>query len=242
MNVIDAVRDTAGRTRRFVIAAALSLGVLAAQSPDASAAEDKKLLLWMDNSFSVLYGAGFEIDDGDQWDDVLFEHVSGWSFGDLYMFFEHTRFRNPTGDDDTSWYGEISPRLSLGKILGKDFSFSIFGQDYSAPPKLAERKSTNFGTFSLGFWLVSVRRIASCHRGTVDAWCRERCHRLVKAIEMNVIDAVRDTAGRTRRFVIAAALSLGVLAAQSPPRSTSGFPPRKFRLCIFTANRVMSIP
>jgi len=129
MNVIDTVRDTAGRTRRFVIAAALSLGVLAAQAPDASAAEDKKLLLWMDNSFSVLYGAGFKIDDGDQWDDVLFEHVSGWSFGDLYMFFEHTRFRNPTGDDHTSWYGEISPRLSLGKILGKDLSFSIFGQN-----------------------------------------------------------------------------------------------------------------
>lgn len=128
MNVIDAVRDTAGRTRRFVIAAALSLGVLAAQAPDASAAEDKKLLLWMDNSFTGLYGAGFEIDDGDQ-GDVIFEHVSGWSFGDLYIFFDNTWFRNHTGDDDTSWYGEISPRLSLGKILGKDFSFSIFDQN-----------------------------------------------------------------------------------------------------------------
>ena len=128
LNVIDTVRDTAGRTRRFVIAAALSLGVLAAQAPDASAAEDKKLLLWMDNSFTGLYGAGFEIDDGDQ-GDVIFEHVSGWSFGDLYMFFDNTWFRNPTGDDDTSWYGEISPRLSLGKILGKDFSFSIFGEN-----------------------------------------------------------------------------------------------------------------
>jgi len=129
LNVIDTVRDTAGRTRRFVIAAALSLGVLAAQAPDASAAEDKKLLLWMDNSYSVLYGAGFEIDDGDQWDPLLLEHVSGWSFGDLYTFFEYTRFRNPTGDDNTSWYGEFSPRLSLGKILGKDMSLSIFGEN-----------------------------------------------------------------------------------------------------------------
>ena len=50
MNVINTVRDTAGRTRRFVIAAALSLGVLAAQAPDTSAAEDKKLLQWMDSS------------------------------------------------------------------------------------------------------------------------------------------------------------------------------------------------
>ncbi len=63
MIVIGTVRDTPGRTRRFVIAAALSLGVLAAQAPDTSAAEDKKLLLWMDNSFTGLYGTGFEIDE-----------------------------------------------------------------------------------------------------------------------------------------------------------------------------------
>ncbi len=50
MNVINTVRDTAGRTQRFIIAASLSLGVLAAQAPDASAAEDKKLLQWMDSS------------------------------------------------------------------------------------------------------------------------------------------------------------------------------------------------
>ncbi len=133
-NVIDTVRDAAGRTLRFVIAAALSLGVLAAQAPDvaqapdASAAKEKKLLLWMDNSFSGLYGAGFKIDDGDQ-GSLIFEHVSGWSFGDLYTFFSQDWFVNPTGDDGTSWYGEFSPRLSLGKILGKDLSFSIFGQD-----------------------------------------------------------------------------------------------------------------
>lgn len=125
MNVIDTVRETAVHMRRFVIAATLSLGVLAALAPDASAAENKKLLLWTDNSFSVLYGSGFEIDDEDQ-GDVIFEHVSGWSFGDLYMFYNHTWWRNPTGDDDTTWYGEFSPRLSLGKILGKDMSFSIF--------------------------------------------------------------------------------------------------------------------
>ena len=50
MNVINTVRDTPGRTRRFVIAAALSLGVLTVQAPDTSAAEDKKLLQWMDSS------------------------------------------------------------------------------------------------------------------------------------------------------------------------------------------------
>jgi len=129
MSVIDKVVHTAGRTQRLVIAAALSLGVLAAQTPDASAAEDKKLLLWMDNSYSMLYGTGFEIDGEDQWDPLLLEHVSGWAFGDFYTFIEYTQFKNPTGDDNTSWYGEISPRLSLGKALGKDMSFSIFGDN-----------------------------------------------------------------------------------------------------------------
>ena len=128
MNVIDTVRHTAGRTQRLVIAAALSLGVLAAQTPDAVAAEDKKWLLWMDNSYSMLVGGGFEIDDAEQWDPILLEHVSGWSFGDFYTFIEYTRFINPTGDD-SSYYFEISPRLSLGKILGKDMSFSIIGEN-----------------------------------------------------------------------------------------------------------------
>ena len=128
MNVIETVRDTAGHTQRFVIAAALSLGVLAAQTPDVSAADDKKMLLWMDNSYSVLYGTGFEIDPEDQWDPLLLEHVSGWSFGDLYTFVEYTQFKNSTGGNNTSWYGEFSPRLSFGKILGKDMSFS-FGND-----------------------------------------------------------------------------------------------------------------
>ncbi len=132
-NLIDSVRDIAGRKRRFVIATALSLAVLAAQAPvaaqapDASAAESKKLLLFMDNSFSGLYGAGFEIDDGDQ-GTVIFEHTSVWSFGDLYTFFDNTWVRNATGVDDTyhTWYGEISPRLSPGKIFGKDLSFGIW--------------------------------------------------------------------------------------------------------------------
>ena len=129
MNIIETVRDTAGHTQRFVIAAALSLVVLAAQTPDASAAEDEKSLLWMDNSYSVLYGTGFEIDPEDQWDPLLLEHVSGWSWGDLYTFVEYTRFLNTTGDNNTtSWYGEFSPRLSFGKILGKDMSFRIFDQ------------------------------------------------------------------------------------------------------------------
>ncbi|MCZ6719086.1 MAG: hypothetical protein O6944_08065 [Gammaproteobacteria bacterium] len=108
----------------FLVAATL----LWSTASGAAAAGDKKLLLWMDNSITGLVGGGFEIDDGDQYT-ATFEHASGWSFGDLFMFVDYTRFKNKTGDDNTAWYGEISPRLSIGKILKKDLSFSIFGQN-----------------------------------------------------------------------------------------------------------------
>ncbi len=111
------------------IAAVLAVATLlwvSATGP--TAAGDKKPLLWMDNSITGLAGSGFEIDDGDQFAGT-FEHASGWSFGDLFMFADFTHFKNPTGNDDWTWYGEISPRLSFGKILNKDLSFSIFGQN-----------------------------------------------------------------------------------------------------------------
>ncbi len=116
-----------GNSRRVsgILAAAMLLWVMAT---GAAVAAEKELLLWMDNSVTGLAGAGFEVDDGDQLTGT-FEHASGWSFGDLFLFWDYTKFNNPNGADNTTWYGEITPRLSLGKILKKDLSFSIFGQD-----------------------------------------------------------------------------------------------------------------
>ncbi len=100
-------------------------------SPSARADDEAEIqwLNFMDHSVSGLYGSGFEIDDGDQ-ATVSFEHVSDWKYGDNFAFLDVVWFKNsPAGADDQTWYGEISPRLSLSKILGKDLSFSIFGQD-----------------------------------------------------------------------------------------------------------------
>ena len=47
--------------------------------------------------------------------------------GDLFIFVDAIKFHGaPDGADDSTWYGEISPRLSLGKMLGKDLSFKLF--------------------------------------------------------------------------------------------------------------------
>ena len=113
---------------RSVLGVFVAAALLWLMATSAAAAADKKLMLWMDNSITGLAGGGFEVDDGDQFTGT-FEHASGWSFGDLFLFWDYTKFNHANGADNTTWYGEITPRFSIGKILNKDLSFSIFGQD-----------------------------------------------------------------------------------------------------------------
>ncbi|MCY1358709.1 Nucleoside-specific channel-forming protein, Tsx [compost metagenome] len=82
------------------------------------------LLQWQDNSLSFLWGKDFTINPPTQqtW---TFEHASGWSFGDLFIFVDQINYQGEhdglAGSD--TYYGEISPRLSFGKISGADLSF-----------------------------------------------------------------------------------------------------------------------
>ncbi|QLF94602.1 hypothetical protein HW090_15915 [Pseudomonas sp. ABC1] len=82
------------------------------------------LLLWQDNSLTYLNGIDFKVDPPRQ-QTVTFEHASGWSFGDLFLFVDgikyNTEATNGNGDGHT-FYGEITPRLSFGKISGQDLS------------------------------------------------------------------------------------------------------------------------
>lgn len=82
--------------------------------------------LWSDNSLSVLKGNDYTVAYPDSTDDsertvVTFEHVSGQSWGDIFMFVD----RLDSSDDNTETYVEISPRLSLGKVTGKPLKFGI---------------------------------------------------------------------------------------------------------------------
>lgn len=58
---------------------------------------------------------------------VTLEHADGWKYGDNFFFIDVT---NADREDDqgarASFYGELSPRLSFGKILGKDLSVGPF--------------------------------------------------------------------------------------------------------------------
>ena len=83
------------------------------------------LINYSDTSITLLHGAGFEIDPHLQ-TTVTIEHFSDWAFGDLFAFIDYYKFHNA----DTDWYGEFSPRLSLGKISGYDLSFALFHSNY----------------------------------------------------------------------------------------------------------------
>ncbi|WP_437882953.1 outer membrane protein OmpK [Pseudomonas sp. LRF_L74] len=83
------------------------------------------LLQWHDESLTYLNGVDFKVDPSKQ-QTLTFEHASGWSFGDLFIFVDgikyNTEATNGAGDGHT-FYGEISPRLSFGKISGSDLAF-----------------------------------------------------------------------------------------------------------------------
>ena len=100
-----------------------------AESPEAAApaaqpASSTPYFLWTDNSLTLLpYGWGFEVDPAEQ-STLTFEHAHASRLGDLFLFVDFVRFHGtPSGADDSTWYGEISPRLSLGKVFDAELAF-----------------------------------------------------------------------------------------------------------------------
>ncbi len=86
-----------------------------------------RFFLWTDTSVSVLpYGYGFEVDPREQ-STLTIEHAHASKIGDFFGFVDLTQFHGaPNADDSDTWYGEIGPRLSFGKMLGKDLSHTFF--------------------------------------------------------------------------------------------------------------------
>lgn len=79
---------------------------------------------WQDNSLSLLSGDDYKVNyslgtDDSSRDVVTFEHASGHSWGDLFLFSDY--LSSDAGSDEL--YTEISPRLSLGKLGGRELAF-----------------------------------------------------------------------------------------------------------------------
>jgi len=128
-----------GRTMKSGIALALGLACVGAgcigrahaedaapNLPEAANADPRPFVNWSDNSLTLLpYGWEFEVDPDEQ-STFTYEHAQDSRIGDLFIFVDSLKFRGaPNGTDDSTWYGEISPRLSLAKIFGNDLSFTL---------------------------------------------------------------------------------------------------------------------
>lgn len=84
-------------------------------------------LMWSNNSLSYLYGHGYKVDGtgNDIQQTITFEHASGWTWGDIFLFVDNKWSNGLSGNDGYTYYGEFSPRLSLGKISGHRLSYGI---------------------------------------------------------------------------------------------------------------------
>ncbi|GAB6389344.1 outer membrane protein OmpK [Stutzerimonas marianensis] len=80
-------------------------------------------MLWQNNSLTYLYGKNFAVDAGEIQQTITFEHASGWTWGDMFLFVDNKWYNGISGSDGHTYYGEFSPRLSLGKLTGTDLSF-----------------------------------------------------------------------------------------------------------------------
>lgn len=56
---------------------------------------------------------------------ITLEHVNGWKYGDNFFFIDITNPDRSDEETETSYYAEISPRLSLNKITGRDLGAGI---------------------------------------------------------------------------------------------------------------------
>lgn len=100
------------RTRFAVFRAAL-LGAACSVWVQTAGAAD-----WSSTSVWLLHGDSFELGASER-NLLRLEHADGWKYGDNYFFVDLI----DSGNSDTSFYAEFAPRLSLGKISGRDLGF-----------------------------------------------------------------------------------------------------------------------
>lgn len=92
----------------------LALPILLILSPYATPARASD---WSATNLWLLHGSQFEVGAAER-TILRVEHADGWSFGDNYLFFDTI----DSGAQSTAMYGEYAPRLSIGKLLGKDLA------------------------------------------------------------------------------------------------------------------------
>lgn len=82
---------------------------------------------WSSSNIQYLYGTEYNTGLGgdDTRSIITVEHVNGWAYGDNFFFVDITNPNRTSDNTPTGLYGEISPRLSLTALSGKDMSAGI---------------------------------------------------------------------------------------------------------------------
>lgn len=127
--------------KRLASVSALGL-LLAGSASDA--------LAWTSSSLSLLKGWDYALGDKER-TIATFEMANGWEYGDNFFFFDYT---NLSGDRDgqtlPNIYGEYAPRLSIGKITGKNLSVGPI-EDVLLAGQLEMGENINRRLYGLGF-------------------------------------------------------------------------------------------
>lgn len=98
--------------------------LLASSLLAAAPAMAEGIFQWQSNSLTYLNGRDFAVNPEIQ-QTFTFEHADSWKYGDNFFFVDKIFYngkKDATAGDNT-YYGEFSPRLSLGKIFGQKFEF-----------------------------------------------------------------------------------------------------------------------
>lgn len=103
-------------TTPALLTATLAIALGCSHTASAGSAE------WSSTNVQYLYGTNYQLGD-DTRSIVTLEHVNGWKYGDNFFFVDITNPDRQGTLTQTELYGELSPRLSLGKISGKDLAF-----------------------------------------------------------------------------------------------------------------------
>lgn len=103
-------------SRRMRIVRSAAVALLSVGTAGSSPALAQDFINWSSTSLTYLHGGGFEVDPNHQ-QTLTLEHAQANAVGDLFAFLDVINFINAAGDDVT-WYGEVSPRLSLSKLSG----------------------------------------------------------------------------------------------------------------------------
>lgn len=200
----------------------------------ASGVRANDLIEWHSENIQILRGFNYELGSPKK-TIVTLEHANRWKYGDFFVFAD---LQWPDGGDFT-FYGEITPRLSLSKISGKSFSFGaikdvFLAGNFEIPKKGSARylygpsidwNVPGFTFFKTYFFLRDNPDIAgSTHQVTI-AW-----NRTVKLGEASLLlEGFADLAGNegttyaaNELFVPRFLFDVGGLVGLKSPRFFAG--------------------